>query len=211
MFELLKSGGLLIIPLLICSFMAMTIVAERFWTLRREKIVPKHLVNQIWNWINSNELTQGRIRALEEDSPLGRFLAAGLSVAENGNRDQVKERMNEAGRQITLILERYLNTLGTIATITPLLGLLGTVVGMIDVFTVITYQGVGNAEALAGGISQALITTAAGLSIAIPTLIFHRHFHRRVDEMLAIMEHDGVRLLEIIFSTKAHKLSAKKD
>ncbi len=199
MFELLKSGGWLVIPIMICSLVALTIVCERMWILRRSRIVPRHLVAQVWTWLRGDELDREKLKELRDSSYLGEILAAGLTGPLD-NRDMIKERMEESGRQVVIRLEHYLNMLGTISLITPLLGLLGTVVGMIEVFNVITTQGVGNANALADGISQALVTTAVGLSIAIPSVIFHRFFHRRVDELVVTLEQEALKLVDAIIS-----------
>jgi biopolymer transport protein ExbB len=135
--------------------------------------------------------------ALREHSPLGRVLAAGL-VNLAHSREVMKESLEDAGRQVVQELERFLNTLGTIATITPLLGLLGTVIGMIKVFAAITAHGVGNPAVLAGGISEALITTAAGLAVAIPSLMFYRYFRGKVTMIVLRMEEEALRLVEVI-------------
>lgn len=197
MFELIKSGGWLMLPILICSVLAMAIIAERLWALRRGKVVPKHLVAQIYHMRKKNQLDMSAIQALKENSPLGRILASGLMNMHH-SRDVMKEAIEESGRHVVHELEKYLNTLGTIAAISPLLGLLGTVVGMIKVFTVITSQGVGNPNVLAGGISEALITTAAGLTVAIPALIATRHFRRQIDDIVVYMEQEAIKLVEVI-------------
>lgn len=185
------------VPILLCSVIALAIVGERFWSLRRKKIVPTHLVAQIWNWHRNGELDEQRIEVLGRSSPLGRVLAAGL-LNRGHSREIMKESIEETGRQVVLELERYLNTLGTIASITPLLGLLGTVIGMIKVFSAITTHGIGDPTVLAGGISEALITTAAGLSVAIPSLMFYRHFRGRVDELVVRMEEEALKLLDVM-------------
>ncbi len=197
MIDLLKAGGWIMFPILLCSVAAFVICIERSWTLRRTRITPKHLVAQVWGWIKNNQLDRARLKKLKASSPLGEILAAGLVNHAHG-RSTMKESIHEAGRLIVINLEKYLNTLGTIAQITPLLGLLGTVIGMIRVFTVITVQGTGDSGALAHGISEALITTATGLIIAIPTLIFHRHFERRVDELVAEMEREALKMVEVL-------------
>ncbi len=169
MFEIVKAGGWLMLPILACSLIAMTIVIERFWSLRPRRIVPKHLLRQIWQWEQQGLLDADRVRTLQRGSLLGRVLAAGL-INRYASRQVMKEAIEETGRHVALELERFLNTLGTIASISPLLGLLGTVLGMIEVFNVITTEGVGDATQLAGGISQALITTAAGITVAMVAL-----------------------------------------
>ena len=160
MFEIVKSGGWLMAPIIVCSIVALAIIGERLWALQRSRVIPKHLVAQIWQWHSMGKLGEEQINTVRKSSPLGRVLAAGLSNM-NLSREVMKESIEEIGRHEVHEMERYLNTLGTVASISPLLGLLGTVVGMIQVFTVITTQGVGNATVLSGGISQALITTAA--------------------------------------------------
>lgn len=196
MLEMIKSGGWLMLPILLCSVVALAIIIERFWTLRPRKIAPKTLLSEVWTWIRSNQLTVTRMKELRASTPLGQILAAGLSNSKYG-RDIMKESIQEAASHVIHDMERYLSTLGTIAVVTPLLGLLGTVIGMIKVFTAIMVQGTGNASVLAGGISEALITTATGLSVAIPTLIFHRLFLRRIDELVVEMEQEAVKLVDV--------------
>ncbi len=197
MFELVKSGGWLMVPILLCSVIALAIIFERLWTLRSSRITPKNTLAQVWKWIKNNDLDSKKVELLREGSPLGRILAAGISNARNG-REIMKESIEEQAGHVIHDLERYLNTLGTVAAIAPLMGLLGTVIGMIDVFTVIMLEGTGNAGILAGGISKALITTAAGLTIAIPSLIFHRFFSRRVDDLVITMEQEAIKLVEVL-------------
>lgn len=204
MLELVEAGGWLMVPILLCSVIAMAIVAERFWTLQRKRITPPNLVVQVWQWAKSGKLDEERIRALRKSSPLGRILAAGL-VNRDRSRELMKESIEEVGRHVVHDLDRYLNTLGTIASISPLLGLLGTVIGMIKVFSVITTQGVGDPGVLAGGISQALITTAAGLTVAIPTLLFHRYFRGHVDELVVTMEQEALKMVEAMHGPDAGK------
>ena len=153
--EFVKAGGWLMLPIIACSVVATTIIAERLWTLRHNRVLPKNLVAQIWKMHRKGSLTNAHIITLRQGSPLGRILAAGL-VNRFHSREVMKEAIEEVGRQVVFELERYLNTLGTIASIAPLLGLLGTVVGMIKVFSAIVTAGVGNTTVLAGGISEAL-------------------------------------------------------
>lgn len=198
MLEFVKAGGWMMLPILLCSIVATAIVVERFWSLQRRRITPDNLVAQIWQWANAGVLDTKRLQTLRAGSPLGRVLAAGL-VNRHHDRIVMKEGIEEVGRHVAHELGRYLNTLGTIASITPLLGLLGTVFGMIKVFTVITVQGIGgDASVLAGGISEALITTAAGLSVAIPTLMFYRYFSGRVEGYVMTMEQEALKLVEVM-------------
>ena len=197
MFEMVQSGGWLMLPIILCSVIAVAIIGERFWSLQQKRVAPNLLVAQIWQWHKNKLLDEEHIRALAISSPLGKILAAGL-VNRHHPRDIMKESIEETGRQVVQDLERYLNTLGTIASITPLLGLLGTVIGMIKVFAAITTQGVGNPTVLAGGISEALITTAAGLSVAIPTLIFSRYFRSKVDALVLKMEEEALKIVDVM-------------
>lgn len=197
MFELVKAGGWLMLPIIACSIAAMAIILERFWVLRRRRVMPAKLAPRIWQWHKEGGLNQARIIQVRDSSPLGRILAAGL-VNRAHRREIMKEAIGEVGRQVVSDLERYLNTLGTIASITPLLGLLGTVIGMIKVFSEITSAGVGNPGVLAGGISEALITTAAGMSVAIPSLIFFRYFTGQVDRLAIGMEEEALKVVEVI-------------
>jgi len=197
MFEILKTGGLLIWPIVICSVIALAIVCERFWSLRSGNVQPSGLLQQIREGIEARSLDRDRIAEIRRASPLGRVLAAGLINA-GKNRLVMKDSIEEEGRAVVHGLERNLNALGTIATITPLLGLLGTVVGMIKVFAAITASGVGNPKILAGGISEALITTAAGLAVGIPALMFYRYFKSRVNGLSVDMEQEAMKLVNYI-------------
>ncbi len=191
-------------PIILCSILSFTIVVERFLTLREKKIAPPHLADQIIKLHKKNRITSEAINKLYRNSPLGRILAAGLRNM-NDQREVMKESIEEEGRQVAQELERFLNTLGTIASITPLLGLLGTVIGMIKVFAVITSLGVGDPKILADGISEALLTTAAGLSVAIPTVMFYRYLRGRVEALLLKMEAQAVYLVEVIHGDRTDK------
>jgi biopolymer transport protein ExbB len=184
-------------PILLCSALAMGIIAERLWTLQRRKVLPEKLLTGIWTLLRNHQLTEQHILEIERGSPLGRVLAAGL-INRHLSRDLVRESIEETGRFVAHEMERFVSALGTISTITPLLGLLGTVIGMIKVFTVITSVGVGDPTTLAGGISEALITTAAGLTVAIPSVIFHRFLRRRIDELVIGMEQEAIKLVEVL-------------
>ncbi|MCZ6526452.1 MAG: MotA/TolQ/ExbB proton channel family protein [Gammaproteobacteria bacterium] len=203
MLELIKAGGLLMWPILLCSIISLAITVERFWSLQTKRITPRNLVAKVWQWQKVGHLDARRIHDLRIGSPLGRLLAAGL-VNMQHEREVMKESIEEVGRHVTHELERFLNTLGTIASITPLLGLLGTVIGMIKVFAVITTQGVGDPAVLSEGISEALITTAAGLTIAIPTLISYRYFRGRVDELVISMEQESLKMVEVMHGEREH-------
>lgn len=201
MFELVKSGGWLMLPIILCSIISIAIIAERFWSLRMEKVLPKHLVATVWNSVKNDDFKRSDIEELSRKSALGKILSAGL-INRNQPRERIKESIEERGREVVHELERFLDILGTIASITPLLGLLGTVVGMISVFAAITTHGVGDPTAMAGGISQAMITTAAGLSIAIVSLVFYRYFRRKVDSIVVTMELEAIKMVDVLYSNR---------
>jgi biopolymer transport protein ExbB len=206
--ELVQAGGWLMIPILLCSVIAVAIIAERSWTLRQKKVIPEKLMSGIWILLEKRALTNKHIQEIEKGSPLGKVLAAGLSNR-HLSRDLVRESIQENGRFVVHEMERFMNTLGTISTITPLLGLLGTVIGMIKVFTAITTAGVGDPGQLAGGISEALITTAAGLTIAIPCLIFHRHLKRKIDDLVVGMEAEAMKLVGFLHGSASNSSNKK--
>lgn len=197
MFELVQAGGWVMVPILLCSIAALAICIERLLALKPARIAPPHLLAQVWGWLRDNQLDGSRVRQLRQSSPLGRILAAGLVNARHG-RVVMKESIEETASHVVHELERYLNPLGTIAVITPLLGLLGTVIGMIRVFSAIMVHGVGDPNEMAGGISEALITTAAGLSVAIPTYFFYRYFRGLVRDYVLQMEAQALKLLQAI-------------
>ena len=165
--------------------------------LKRGTVTPPKLIQQVETLASRPDLSSDVVQEVQKRSPLGRILAAGI-VNRSQPRIVVKEALEEAGRHVVHELERHLNTLGTIAAVTPLLGLLGTVIGMIKVFAAITAYGVGDPTVLAGGISEALITTAAGLSVGIPSLMFHRYFRGRINELTIDMEQQALRFLDMI-------------
>ncbi|MDO8862392.1 MotA/TolQ/ExbB proton channel family protein [Haliea sp. E1-2-M8] len=197
MLELVTAGGWLMVLIVLCSIVALAICIERLYTLNPRKISPPHLLATVWKQLKAGELDGNRLRNLRQSSPLGKILAAGLVNASHG-REVMKESIQDAASHVVHELERYLNTLGTIAAIAPLLGLLGTVVGMIKVFAQIMAQGTGNASALAGGISEALITTAAGLAVAIPALVMHRYFSGRIDAIVVGLEQETIKLMDAL-------------
>ncbi|MBE9549670.1 MAG: MotA/TolQ/ExbB proton channel family protein [Proteobacteria bacterium] len=197
MLEFIKAGGWIMAPIILCSVLALAIILERFWTLRRSKVVPADVQGKVEAWANTDDLDYSHLAALRKASPLGEVLAAAL-LNRHRSREILKEAVEESGRHVVHELQRFLNTLGTIADITPLLGLLGTVLGMIKVFAAIVTYGVGDANQLAGGISQALVTTAAGLSVAIPSLFFYRYFRGLISEYVVVMEQQAIHLIDAI-------------
>lgn len=186
----------MMLPILLSSVAAMAIVAERLWTLRLSRVAPPQLLGQVWKQIKDKKMNSQALKDLRASSPLGEILAAGLANSKHG-REIMKECIEEAASRVIHELERYLNALGTIAAMAPLLGLLGTVFGMIQIFSAFMSDGMANAPMLAGGISKALITTAAGLIVAIPAVFFHRYLLRRVDELVIAMEQEAIKLVEV--------------
>lgn len=195
MLEILTAGGWAMLPILLCSAVALAIILERFWTLRRKAVAPPGLGDEVREWARTRKLDPEHVAALAGNSPLGELLAAALSVR-NRPREVIKERVEDTGRHVVHRLERFLGTLGTIALISPLLGLLGTVFGLIRMFFAVMVSGVGDPMKMAGGIGEALVCTAAGLCVAIPAYAFHRYFRSRVSDLLVDMEREVFLLVD---------------
>jgi biopolymer transport protein ExbB len=197
MWEIVRAGGPVMWPIILCSIIAAAIVLERLWTLQDKRVLPRELTSKVWQLIENNQVNDKVITALEQNSPLGRVLAAGLANRHRPH-DVIMERLEDTGRHVIHELERFLNTLGTIAGIAPLLGLLGTVTGIIKAFNAIQEGGVGDPRALSGGIAEALITTAAGLIVAIPALFAYRYLRGKVDTIVVEMEKDAIKLADAV-------------
>jgi biopolymer transport protein ExbB len=195
--ELIKTGGWLMLPILLASTLALAISLERAWTLRTSRVAPPDLLARVWQWIRNNQLDAAKLRELRADSPLGEILAAGLLNSKHG-REIMKESIEEAASHVIHDLEKYLSALGTIAVISPLLGLLGTVVGIIEAFMAVTATGLNDPTMLAAGISKALITTAGGLVVAIPAMVMHRYFVRHIASVTVEMEQQAIKLVDIV-------------
>lgn len=193
--EILMAGGWAMVPILICSAIALAIVLERCWTLRRSAVLPPGLGDEVREWARSGQLDPAHIDALAAGSPLGELLAGALAVR-NRPRELIKERIEDTGRHVVHRMERYLNTLGTIALIGPLLGLFGTVIGLIRMFMEVMAGGIGDPAKMAGGIGEALICTASGLTVAIPAYVLHRYFRSRVAGYCVQMEKQATALLD---------------
>lgn len=192
MLEIVQSGGWLMVPIALASVLALGICLERAWALRGSRVAPGALCNALAEAPDLAAVPTPEAGS----SDLAAILVAGVGAAARG-REQMQEAMAVAAARVAHGLERYLTTLGIIAAIAPLLGLLGTVVGMIRVFRDLMASGPGEAAALAGGIAEALVTTAAGLGVAIPALICHRYLLRQVDELVVVLEGQAGRLLEL--------------
>jgi biopolymer transport protein ExbB len=195
MFELVKEGGIVMVPLILFSIMSAAIFLERLWTLQSRRVVPTELTDKVWKWVEQRQIQDKHIAALQQNSPLGRVLAAGLA---NRGRDRavIKESIEDTGRHVTHELQRFVNALGTIASVAPLTGLLGTVFGMIETFNAIRSQGIGDPAALAGGISTSLIATASGLLVAIPALLAYKYLRGRIETLVVAMEKEAMKLVQ---------------
>ncbi len=209
MWEIIIAGGPVMWPIMLCSVAAAAIILERIWTLQRKRIIPQELTERVRRLVETRTLNDRHVEALGRNSPLGRVLAAGLANHDKG-RDIMKEAIEDTGRHVVHELERFLNALGTIAAISPLLGLLGTVIGMIEAFDAITSQGVGDPRMLSGGIGEALITTAAGLIVAIPALLGYRYLRGVVDFLVIEMEKEAMKLVQAFDSMSARAPAARR-
>ena len=197
MWELIKTGGWLMLPIILSSVASLAITLERAWALRRDRIAPHNLVAQVWVWIKNNQMDAKKIKELRDGSPLGRILATGLAHSKQG-RDVMKESMMDAAAREIFDMNRFMNTLTVIANTAPLLGLLGTVIGMMDVFNVIVIKGNGNPALLAGGISKKLITSAGGILVAVPTMYFHHFLSAKISNLIQHMEIESIKLVEVL-------------
>jgi biopolymer transport protein ExbB len=195
MFEIVKAGGIMMGPIILASIVTAAIFLERLWTLQTKRVLPSELTEKVWRWVEQGQIQDKHIVALQQNSPLGKILAAGLA---NRDRDRVviREAIEDTGRHVVHELDRFIGTVGTIASLSPLMGLLGTVFGMIRTFNSITTSGIGNPASLAGGIAEALITTAAGLTVAIPALLAYKYLRGRVQTLVVQMEKEAIKLVE---------------
>jgi len=196
LFAIIEAAGWPIWPLILTSIIALAIIGERLWSLRSGIVMPRNLLAQVVQECRQNGVNPQMLSRLANGSPLGQVFAAGLKNVKSSPAI-MKEAIEESGRSVAIELERFLTSLGTISVIAPLLGLFGTVIGMIEIFGAQTPQGT-NPLVLAHGISIALYNTAFGLVIAVPAMIFYRHFRAKVDEMLVDIEMQAIKLVEII-------------
>ena len=197
MFEFLSKGGFFMVPILLCSVAALAIFVERLWSLRRGRVVPADLVRRAEALVADRDLAGAAELLARSPAAVARVLAVGVRVA-GERRDVMKEHLEEAGRQEAAGLERFVDTLGTIAGVSTLLGLLGTISGMIEIFSVISTQSVVDPATLAGGISEALVTTLAGLSVAIPTVVMHRYLLNKANALTLEMERLCTRFMDLL-------------
>ncbi|MDY7036847.1 MAG: MotA/TolQ/ExbB proton channel family protein [Thermodesulfobacteriota bacterium] len=200
MIDLVEKGGIFMYPIIFCSIVALSVFLERMWTLRRKHIIPGELIFSIEELVKKQKISEAIFLCQGDTSSIAQIFLTGLKNTGRGMW-LVKETIEERGGREAVILEKRLGILSTIANLTPLLGLLGTVSGMIKTFNVISVQGVGNPAHLAGGIAEALITTATGLCIAIPTLVCHRILRDKAESLIFEMEENSIRLIEILENT----------
>lgn len=200
MWEIVKSGGIFMVPIILCSIILVGIVFERLWTLQRKRVLPQELIKKVSQLAEANQVNAKVIDALEKNSPLGRVLAAALANRDRG-RAIMMERVEDTGRHVVSELERFVNSVGTIASIAPLLGLLGTVTGIINAFKAVMLGGMGDPRMLAQGISEALVCTAGGLTVAIPAYIAHRYLRGKVERIVVDMEKVAVNFADSLGAT----------
>jgi biopolymer transport protein ExbB len=197
MLEFVIKGGLVMVPLLLCSVISLSIIVERCLSLRRNRILKHEVLQRIEELLRDRKIPEASTLCKRYPSSMTRILLAAI-LNHDKSRQEIKEIIEDAGRQEVPVLERYLTILGTIASISVLLGLLGTVMGMIRTFNAIAALGYGHPEALASGISEALVATATGLTIAIPTLVLYKFFMNKVDSLVIEMEKNSLRMLSIL-------------
>jgi biopolymer transport protein ExbB len=202
MLEIVLAGGWFMWPILLCLVIATGIIGERVWTLQHRRVMPADLTRRIWALVEAGQVNDKVIAALEVNSPLGRLLATGLANRHRP-REAMMDRIEDTGRHVAHELDRFLNTLGTIAGVAPLLGLLGTVTGIIRAFSAIHEGGLGDPRLLSGGISEALICTAAGLCVAIPSYVAFRYLRGKVDGIVVQIEKDVIRFADALNEREA--------
>jgi biopolymer transport protein ExbB len=197
MIEFFIKGGIFMYPILVCSITALAIFIERMWNLRRSQVIPSDFVEEVDDLIRKGKIPDAVMRCQNNRSSMSRIISVALKNI-GKRREIIKEYLEEVGRQETAALERFVEGLGTIAGVSTLLGLLGTISGMIKIFSVISTQAAVNPSSLAGGISEALITTFAGLTVAIPTIVMHRYLQSKADVLILEMEEHSIRLVDLL-------------
>ncbi len=203
MFAIIAAAGWPIWPLIIASIIALGIIVERAWSLQQSKIVPRDLLQDVAQEVKQKGVTQDLLNRLAQGSLLARLFAVGLKNVRS-SREVMKESLEEGGRVVAHELERFLTTLGTIASLSPIMGLFGTVIGMIEIFGAHGGPGMtSNPAQLAHGISVALYNTAMGLLVAIPSVIFYRHYRAKVDALVVEMEMQALKLVEIVHGERS--------
>ena len=194
---IILSGGIIIWPIILLSIISLAIVLEKLWNLARDIIIPRNLTENLISLVSEDSLSEKKIKKMSKDSVLGSIFAK-LINEKNNDKANLRLKAEEVGRFEVNRLEQYLSLLGTIATVSPILGLLGTVMGMINIFSNLLESNLGSVSPLAGGIAEALVTTAAGLFVAIPTLIFYRHFSRTIENYSLELEEESNKLIDYL-------------
>ena len=194
---IILSGGIIIWPIILLSIISLAIVLEKLWNLARDIIIPRNLTENLISLVSDDSLSEKKIKKMSNDSVLGNIFAH-LIREKNKDKASLRLKAEEVGRFEVNRLEQYLSLLGTIATVSPILGLLGTVMGMINIFSNLVESNLGSVSPLAGGIAEALVTTAAGLFVAIPTLIFYRHFSRTIENYSLELEEESNKLIDYL-------------
>ena len=194
---IILSGGIIIWPIILLSIISLAIVLEKLWNLARDIIIPRNLTENLISLVSDDSLSEKKIKKMSNDSVLGNIFAH-LIREKNKDKASLRLKAEEVGRFEVNRLEQYLSLLGTIATVSPILGRLGTVMGMINIFSNLLECNLGSVSPLAGGIAEALVTTAAGLFVAIPTLIFYRHFSRTIENYSLELEEESNKLIDYL-------------
>jgi len=210
MLEVFQKGGFLMYPIFICSLIAVTIFFERMFYLRSIRAKSKKFVARIYDLVKKGSIDLAISACRKNPTPISMIILSGLTRY-GQSRDEIKEAIEDSANQEIPALERHLPTLSTIGNICPLLGLLGTVFGMIKAFNVISVMGVGKPEVLAGGISEALLTTAFGLSVAIPTIVVYNYLSNRVDKLVKEMEVTCIDLLDLLTNSENNQINFRQE
>ena len=197
--QIIQKSGLFIYPLILCSIVGLAIFIQKFWQLRDKNILPEKFLDLLYNFLNHGEIKEAALLCHENNSSISRIAAAGID-SRSSEKEELLERLQQAGQNEAIDMARYIEGLGAISTVSTLLGLLGTISGMIKIFSVISTQDIVNPPALAGGISEALYTTAIGLSIAIPAFIAYKYISGRYEELVTTLEQESKKIAELISS-----------
>ena len=195
MIELFLKGGVLMWPILLCSILSLAIIIERLIRVQPKKVIPEDFLTEVQNLVQRRKISEATILCKTNSSSMAQVLLSAIQSF-GQSREVIREKIEESGKKEAILLERGCTLLGTVASVAPLLGLLGTVFGMIQVFHVLSVEGIGNANSLAAGIAQALLTTAAGLVVAIPSLVAYKYFVNRAQNLVIAMEEYSVKLLD---------------
>lgn len=209
-FELIQKGGFFVYPIILCSIVGLAIFLQKMWVLRSKNIIPEVFLEQLYRFLSQGKLGEAEVYARANSSSISRVALAALENSDKP-KEELREEIEEAGRKETLELMRYAEGLGTISNVSTLLGLLGTISGMIKIFRVIADKPIVNPPELAGGISEALYTTAFGLLVAIPAFIAYKYVVGRADELISLMEEEGRKIMEYVIVAKENETTNPTD